>query len=79
METNKHSTKPQLTTIPAGTINAPSLFYLWKHDHFTGKGEFNPFKMNGISHSYQLDQSISILRVIRWYFLILFKFLKNIL
>ena len=25
---------------------------------------FNPFKLNGISHSYQLDQSISILGVV---------------
>ena len=28
----------------------------------------NPFVLNGISHSSQLDQSISILRVIGWYF-----------
>ena len=25
---------------------------------------FNPFKLNGISHCYQLDQSISVLRVV---------------
>ena len=31
----------------------------------------NPFKPNGISQSYQLDQSISILRVVWWYFTIL--------
>ena len=29
---------------------------------------FNPFKLNGISHSYQVDQSISILRIVGWYF-----------
>ena len=28
---------------------------------------FKPFKPNGISH-YQLDQSISVLRVVGWYF-----------
>ena len=34
----------------------------------------NPFKPNGISHYYQLDQSISILRLVGWYFRILYKF-----
>ena len=28
----------------------------------------NPFKPNGISYYYQLDQSISVLRVVGWYF-----------
>ena len=31
---------------------------------------FNPFKSNGISHFYQLDQSISVLRVVGWYFFV---------
>ena len=35
---------------------------------------FDPFMPNGISHSYQLDQSISVLRGVRWYFSFLFKF-----
>ena len=35
---------------------------------------FNPFKPNGISYSYQLDQSSSVLRVVGWYFSFLFKF-----
>ena len=34
----------------------------------------NPFMPNGISHRYQLEQSISVLRVVGWYFFILFKF-----
>ena len=34
----------------------------------------NPFKPNGIFHCYQLDQTISILRVVGWYFTFLFKF-----
>ena len=35
----------------------------------------NLFKPNGISHSYQLDQLISVLKVVGWYaFFILFKF-----
>ena len=34
----------------------------------------NPLKPNGISHPYQLDQSISILWVVWWYFSFLFKF-----
>ena len=32
-----------------------------------------------MSHYYQLDQSISVLRVVRWYFTFLFKFQLNIL
>ena len=35
---------------------------------------FNPFMPNGISHKYQLDQSISVLSGVRWYFSFLFKF-----
>ena len=35
--------------------------------------EFNPFKRNGISPSYQLDQYISFLRVVGWYLSFLFK------
>ena len=33
-----------------------------------------PFKLNGISHSNQLDEFISILRVFQEYFSFLFKF-----
>ena len=29
---------------------------------------FNPFMLNGISHRYQLKQSITVLRDVRWYF-----------
>ena len=32
---------------------------------------FKPFMPNGISHCDQLDQSIAVLRVVGWYFLIL--------
>ena len=35
---------------------------------------FNPFMPNVISLSYQLDQSISVLRVVGWYFSLLFNF-----
>ena len=35
---------------------------------------FNPFKQNVISHSYQLDQSMSVLRVVGWHFSTIFKF-----
>ena len=35
----------------------------------------NSFNANGISHSYQLGQSISILRVVGWYFSFSFKIL----
>ena len=35
---------------------------------------FNPFMPNGISHRYQLEQSIYVLRDVRWYFSFLFKF-----
>ena len=37
-------------------------------------GPANPFKPNGISHCYQFDKSISVLRVVGWYFTFLFKF-----
>ena len=33
-----------------------------------------PFKPNGISHFYQLDQSIYVLRVVGWYYSFFFKF-----
>ena len=33
----------------------------------------NPFMQNGISHSYQLEQSISVLTDVWWYFSFLFK------
>ena len=32
-----------------------------------------PFKPSGISHSYELGQSISVLRVVGWYFTFLFE------
>ena len=35
---------------------------------------FNPFMPNGISYCYQLKQSISVLRDVRWHFSFLFKF-----
>ena len=41
--------------------------------HKGKKYQLNPFKLNGISHSYQLDQSVSILRVVGWYFSSFFK------
>ena len=34
----------------------------------------NPFKPNGMSNYYQLDQSISVLRVGGWYITFLFEF-----
>ena len=33
-----------------------------------GGGLSNPFKRNGISHFYQMDQSIFVLRVVGWSF-----------
>ena len=41
--------------------------------------KFNPFKPNRISQSYQLDQSISVLRVVGSYFSFVFKFWLKIL
>ena len=38
----------------------------------------NPFKPNGISYHYQMEQSTSILRGVGWYFSFLFKFWYNI-
>ena len=39
----------------------------------------NPFKPYGTSYYYQLDKSISVFRVVGWYFSFLFKFKLNIL
>ena len=51
-------------------------FYLWcllvlylLYSHVT-RNRLNPFKPNGISHCYQLDLSIFVLRVFGWYFFI---------
>ena len=49
---------------------ALTLFYCWN---------INPFMPNVFSHPYQLDESISNLRVVGWYFSFLFKFSKNFL
>ena len=38
---------------------------------------FNPFKPNGIFHSCQLEQFITVLRVVEWYFSFLFNSLYN--
>ena len=35
---------------------------------FPGALRVNSFKLNGVSHSYQMDQSISVLTVVGWYF-----------
>ena len=43
------------------------------------KYSLNPFKPNGLSYSYQLAQSISVLRVVGCYFSFLFKFEYTIL
>ena len=40
----------------------------------TEMSSVSPYKPNGNSHDYQLDQSISVLRVVGWYFSFLFKF-----
>ena len=42
--------------------------------HYCCDVTVNPFKPNEIPHSYQLDKSISVLRVVGWYFSFLFKF-----
>ena len=48
-------------------------------DKKVSANSFNPFMPNGISHCSQLDQSISVLRVVRWYFTFLFEFQLHIL
>ena len=40
---------------------------------------FNTFMPNGISHRYQLKQSISVLRDVKWYFFIFMQiFIENL-
>ena len=57
-------------------VKVPSLLRLFLNGRFTDVLLYlmiNPFKPNGISLSYKLDQSISVLRVTWWYFSYLFK------
>ena len=42
-------------------------------------GLFNPVKLNGNSLYYYLEQSISVLRDVGWYFSFLFKMKENII
>ena len=52
-----------------------TLFWLlWKMGFKSLNRNVNPYKPNGISKSYQLDQTISVLRVVGLYFTFLFKF-----
>ena len=53
---------------PGGPLEKPGSYY----------SVVNPFEPNEISHSYQLDQSISVLRIVGWYFSFLFKNLQEI-
>ena len=39
------------------------------------ENSINPFMPNGISHHYQFEQSISVLRDVRWYFFYFFQIL----
>ena len=39
------------------------------------ENSINRFMPNGISHRYQLEQSISVLRDVRWYFIIFIQIL----
>ena len=39
---------------------------------------FNPFMQSGISHPYQLKQSTSVLRDVKWYFSFLFNFNRKL-
>ena len=48
------------------------VFTLQPYDYIT-RNHLNPFKPNGISHCYQLDLSIFVLRVFGWYFSLLFQ------
>ena len=56
----------------------PITYALNHTDLSGGVGDFYQFKPNGISHSYQLDQSISVLSVVGWYFSFLIKNFKKI-
>ena len=51
-----------------GTQYAPGAIMCKEHFVALQCPIFNPFKPNGISYSYPLDQSISVLRVVGWYF-----------
>ena len=38
---------------------------------------FNPYMPNGISHRYQLEQSISVLRDVRYFFIFIQVLIEN--
>ena len=42
--------------------------------HLNGQLLVNQFMLNGISHRYQFEQSISVVRDVGWYFSFLFEF-----
>ena len=56
------------STVRQGTKTVTSIATLKWNSKICSHWQFNSFKPNGISHCYQLDQSISVLRVVGWYF-----------
>ena len=66
-------------SVPLLFTNLRKQVFSRRGPYYLKKIMFNPFKPNGISHSYQLDQSISVFRVVGWYFSFLFKFQNKLL
>ena len=55
-----------LLAVPQGCLQFVIVVYPDHTHYFLHQIQFYPFKRNGISHSYQLDQSISVLRATGW-------------
>ena len=73
--------QPTPSTLSTDTISTPlrrhTICYLHialLHLLFTYCVCINPFRPKGISHSNQLDQSISVLRDVGWYFSLFYNF-----
>ena len=81
MVTQKHNVLVLVFLVRTnGTCQDQNLVFRFRHKTASSTASlFNPFQPDGISHYYQLEQSISILRVLQWYFTFLLKFQLNIL
>ena len=58
--------QPKSVTAWAGAMPTAMMYAIGKY--------VNPFQPSGMSNSYKVDQSISVLRVVEWYFSFKFKF-----
>ena len=73
-----HLVQRSLTVAITARVRIMDCYGAQKKDAVSSLGvvNFDHFKPNGISHFYKLDQSISVLRVLGWYFFLFIQFFK---